>query len=173
MSDRGEIIQSNSLKQILNHFFQQFVDDFSPITGGPAFNKMLELFVPPPSSRVTQLERPQKAIRLSKIRPNRENLMNQILHALDSIFPQRSYDQSIIRQRNTRAFDFTVSTLVDKTVDGLEIGFAISDVGFNNMKHFLSGFGKFDEDAVVDLEKPEELQYFSGFRSSLVDPRIS
>src|SRR5271167_438737 len=102
---------------------------------------MLEFPLPPPTSRITQFKRPQKVIRLFKIWSNSINLMNQILYTFNSIFSQRFSDKCIIGQWNTRAVDFTVTTFVNKMTDGFKIGFAVCNVGLDDLEHFLSGLG--------------------------------
>ena len=50
-----------------------------------------------------------------------------------------------------------------------KIGFAIGDVGLNNLEHFLSGFGELDEDPIVDLKETKELHHFTGLGCHFVD----
>ena len=130
---------------------------------------MLELSSSPSTGWIAQFERPQEVVCLLEIRSNRENLMNQILHTLDSIFAQRLGDKCIIRQWNTRAINLSVSALVDEVTDRLEVGFAVGDVGLYDLEHFLSGFGEFNEDAVVDLQETKELQDLSRFGCHFVN----
>jgi len=113
---------------------------------------MLKLPLTPSTSRITQLERPQEVICLFEIRSNSENLMNQIFHTLNSIFPQIFSDESIVGQWDTGTVDFTVATFVEEMADGFEIGFAEGNVGLNDLEHFLGCFVESDEDAVVNLE---------------------
>src|SRR5271156_4371456 len=101
---------------------------------------MLELSCPPSARRIAQLERPQKVVCLLEIRSNRENLMNQILNTLNSIFAQGLGNEGIIRQWNTRAVYLSVSTFVDEVTDRLEVGFAVCDVRLGDLEHFLSRF---------------------------------
>jgi hypothetical protein len=72
-------------------------------------------------------------------------------------------------QSNSLAIDLSVSTLVDKLANALEVRFTIGDPGLNNAKHLKSGLGKADEDTVVDLEKTKQLEDLAGFGSNLVD----
>jgi len=132
---------------------------------------MLELSRPPPTRRITQLEGPQKVVGLLEIGSNRENLMNQVLHTLNSIFTQRLGNERIIRQWNTGAVYLSVSALVDEVTDRLEVGFAVGDVGLDNLEHFLSRFSEFDEDSVVDLQETKELQDFSRLWCHFIDTK--
>lgn len=153
----------------LDHLSQQLVDSLLPITRITPFNKMLELSLPPPTSRITQFERPQKVIRLLEIGSHSENLMNQILHTFNTVFSKGISDEGIVGEGNSGTVDFTVAALVDEVADRFEIGFPIGDVGLDDLEHFLGCFGEFDEDSVIDLEETEKLQYFSGLGSNLVD----
>jgi hypothetical protein len=158
-----------SLQQILNHLSQQFVDGFLPITRITSLNEMLELALSPSTSRIAQLERPQEVVGLFKVGSNRDDFMNQILHTLNSIFSKGISDDGIIRQRNSRAIDLPITTLVDEMTDGLEVGFTVCDVGLNDLEHLLGSFGESDEDTVVDLDETEKLHDLSGFGSHFVD----
>ena len=85
----------------LDHLSQQLVNSLLSITSITTLDKMLEFSRPPSTGRITQLERPQKVVRLLEIGSNRENLMNQILHTLDPLFPQSLSNEGIIRQGDT------------------------------------------------------------------------
>lgn len=155
----------------LDHLSQQLVDSLLSITSITTLNEMLELSRPPPTRRITQLEGPQKVVGLLEIGSNRENLMDQILHTLNSIFAQRLGNERIIRQWNTGAVYLAVSALVDEVTNGLEVGFAVGDVGLHDLEHFLGRFGEFDEDSVVDLQETKELQDFSRLWCHFIDTK--
>src|SRR5579859_1372329 len=112
----------------LNHLSQQLVDSLLPITSITALNEMLKLALSPPPRRITQLERPQKVICLFKVGSDRENLMHQILHTLDSVFPECLNNESIVGEGDTRSVDFAVAAFVDEVTDGFEVWFAVGDV---------------------------------------------
>lgn len=78
-------------------------------------------------------------------------------------------DESVVRQGNTRTVDFPVPSFVDEMADRLEVRFAVGDVWLDDLEHFLGRLGEFDEYTIIDLEKTQELQYFSGFRGHFVD----
>ena len=130
---------------------------------------MLELALSPSTSRIAQLERPQKVVGLFKVGSNRDNFMNQILNTLNSIFSKGISDDGIIRQGNSRAIDLSITTFVDEMTDRLEVGFTVCDVGLNDLEHLLGSFGESDEDAVVDLDETKKLHHLSGFGSHFVD----
>jgi len=130
---------------------------------------MLKLPLFPSTSRVAQFEGPQKVVGLLEVGSDCDNLMNQILHTLNSILAKVIGDERIVRQWDTRAVDFAVSAFVDEMADGFEVGFAVGDVGLDDLEHFLCCLGEFDEDTIVDLKEAEELQHLSWFGSHLVD----
>lgn len=130
---------------------------------------MLELSRSEPSSRIAKLERPQEVTRLLEVCPNGEDLMDQILHAHDTVLAQMILDDLVVGEGDTLLVDLAVAALVDEFADGLEVGVAVGDVGFDNLEHFRGGFCEADEDAVVDLEETEELESFAWFGSHLGD----
>ena len=130
---------------------------------------MLKLSLPPTPRRITQLERPQKVVGLLEIRADCENLMNQILHTLNAVFPEGIRNKGIVGERDSGPVNFTVATFVDEMADGFKVRLAIGDIGLDDLEHFLGCFGEFDEDTIVDLEEAKKLQDFTGLRSDLVD----
>ena len=130
---------------------------------------MLELPRPESTSRIAQLERPQKVTSLLEIRPHSNNLMNQILHTDDAKFTQLLLDDLVIGEWYTLLVDLSVAALINEVADGFDTRVAVGDVGFDYFEHFGGGFGEFDEDAVVDLEEAEELEDLAGFGGDLVD----
>ena len=130
---------------------------------------MLKLSLPPTSGRITQLERPQKVIGLLEIRADCENLMNQIFHTLNAVFPKGIRNEGIVGERDSGPVNFAVATFVDEMADGFKVRLAIGDIGLDDLEHFLGCFSEFDEDTIVDLEETKELQHFSGLGSDLVN----
>lgn len=130
---------------------------------------MLELPLPKPSIRITQLERPQKVARLLEIGPHGHDLVHQILHADDAQFPQLLLDQRVIGERDALFVDLAVAALVDQVAHGLGGGVPVGDVGFHDLEHFGGRFGEPDEDPVIDLEEPQQLEDLAGFGGDFVD----
>lgn len=130
---------------------------------------MLELPRPKPAGWVAQLERPQKVARLLEVRADGDNLMDQVLHAHDAVFPQVVLDDLVVGEGNALLVDLAVAALVDEGADGLEVRVAVGDVGLNDLEHLGGGFGEADEDAVVDLEEAQELEDLAGFGRDFVD----
>ena len=130
---------------------------------------MLELPRPEPTSRVAQLEWPQKVTSLLEIWPHSNNLMDQVLHTDDAKFTQLLLDDLVIGERYTLLVDLSVAALIDEVADGFDAGVAVGDIGFDYFEHFGGGFGEFDEDAIVDLEEAEELEDLARFGGDFVD----
>lgn len=130
---------------------------------------MLELPRPESTSRIAQLEWPQKVTSLFEIRPHSNNLMNQVLHTDDAKFAQLLLDDLVIGKGYTLLVDLSVAALIDEVADRFDTRVTVGDVGFDYFEHFGGGFGEFDEDAVVDLEEAEELEDLAGFGSDFVD----
>ncbi len=153
----------------LVHLPDELVDTLLTVAQVAALDEMLELPRPKPAGWVAQLERPQKVARLLEVRADSDDLMDQILHAHDPIFPQVILDDLVVGEGDALLVDLAVAALVDEGADGLEVRVAVGDVGLDDLEHFRGGFGEADEDAVVDLEEAQELEDLAGFGSDFVD----
>ena len=130
---------------------------------------MLELPRPEATRRIRQLEWPQKVARLLEVWPHGHNLMHQIFHADDTEFAEIFFDDLVVGEGDALLVDLSVSTLVNEVANGFHTGVAVGDVGLHYFEHFRSSFGKFDEDAIVDLKETEELHDLARFRSHLIN----
>ena len=130
---------------------------------------MLEFPRPESTSRIAQLEWPQKVTSLFEIRPHSNNLMDQVLHTDDAKFAQLLLNDLVIGEGYTLLVDLSVAALVDEVADGFDTGIAVGNIGLDHFEHFRGGFGEFDEDAVVNLEEAEELEDLAGFGGDFVD----
>ena len=54
-------------------------------------------------------------------------------------------------------------------LEGASINTPVSDIGLDKSEHLLSGLGDLNKDTVVDLEKAEELEDFTGLGGYVVD----
>jgi len=72
-------------------------------------------------------------------------------------------------KRDALLVNLSVSTLVNKFTDGLEVGGTIGDPWLDNPQHLSGGLGDADKDAIVDLDKTEQLKDFAGLGCDLVD----
>ena len=153
----------------LVHLSDESIDVVLPVTQITTLDKMSELSCTETTSGVGQLEGPEEVAGLLEVGTNSEDLVDQILHADDTVLAQVILNDLVVTEGNTLLVDLAVSTLVDKLTDGLEVGVAVGDVGVDDGEHFLCGLGQLDEDTVVDLEKTEELEDLAGLGCDLVD----
>ena len=153
----------------LIHLSDQSIDFVLPIPQITTLYEVLELPRSEASSRIAQLEGPQEIARLLEVGANGKDLMDEIFHAHDTVLSQMILDDLVVGERNTLLVDLAVAALVDEFADGLEVGIAVGDIGFDDFEHFRGGFGKADEDAVVDLQETEELESFAWFGGHLGD----
>ena len=112
---------------------------------------MLELPCPEPARRVTQLERPQEIADLFEIRAYGEDLMDQVLHANNTVLAKVVFNDLVVREGNALLLDLTVSALVNKLTDSLEVRIAVRNVWLDDLEHLQCRFSEADEDAVINL----------------------
>jgi len=153
----------------LVHLPDELVDTLLTVSQVAALDKVLELPRPKPAGRIAQLERPQEVARLLEVRADGDDLMDQILHAHDAVFPQVILDDLVIGEGDALLVDLAVAALVDEGADGLEVRVAVGDVGLDDLEHFGRGLREAHEDAVVDLEQAQELEDLAGFGRDFVD----
>ena len=158
----------HNIKRLV-HLLEQRIDLLLPIPQIAPLDEMLELPRPEAARRVRQLERPQEVARLLEVRPHGHDLVHQIFHADDAEFAQVLLDDLVVGEGDTLLVDLSVSALIDEVSDAFHAWVAVGDVGFDHFEHFGSGFGEFDEDAVVDLEETKELHNLAGFGGHFVD----
>lgn len=139
------------------------------ITQIATFDEMLELARPEAARRVAQLEGPQEVASLLEVRSDGVNLVDEVLHAHDTVLAQVGLDQGIVGERDALLVDLTVTALVDELTHGLEIGIAIGDVRLHGPKHLQSGLGHPHEDTVVDLDQTKQLEDLARLGGNLVD----
>ena len=95
--------------------------------------------------------------------------MHQVLHTDDTEFAQVLLDDLVVGEGDTLLINLSISALVDEVTDGFHRGVSVSYVRLDDFKHLGSGFGEFDKDGVVNLEKTEELHNLARFRGHFVD----
>ena len=95
----------------------------------------------------------------------------------DVVFAQLLLDNSIVGNGDSLSINLGVTAFVDQFSDRLEVGFTVCDVGLDELEHVFGGLGHADKDTIVDLEKTEELQDFTGlggeFRDTTQSPSVS
>jgi hypothetical protein len=153
----------------LVHLLDQSVDVLLSVTQVATLDVMLELPRSEATSGVAQLERPEEVTRLFEVRSDSGDLVDQVFHTDDAELAQGVLDQLVVSEGDALLVDLAISALVDEFTDGLEVWVPVSDVWVNDGEHLLGGFGHADKDAVVELEKTEELENLARFRGDLGD----
>ena len=153
----------------LVHLCNQSIDLVLPVPQVTSLHEVLEFPRPEPARWVAQLERPQEVADLLEVRAHGEDLMDQVLHADNTVLAQVVFDDLVVGEGNALLLDLAISTLVDELANSLEVGVAVGNVWLNDLEHLQSCLCEADEDAVVDLKQTEELEDFAGLRRDLVD----
>jgi hypothetical protein len=65
--------------------------------------------------------------------------------------------------------DLGISTLVDQTTDGLQVGVTISNIRLDQLKHLRGSLVKTNKNTVVDLQKTEQLKNLTRLGGNVVD----
>lgn len=154
---------------ILVHLSNKSIDLILPIPQITTLHKVLELPRSEATEGIAQLEWPQEVACLLEVRSHGEDLVDQILHTHNAVFSEVIFDDLVVGERNPLLVNLAVSALVNELPDGLEVRIAVGDVRLDDLQHFVGGFCKTDEDAVVDLEKTKKLEDLAGFGSDFVD----
>ena len=130
---------------------------------------MLELAGAETTVVVGELEGPQEVVGLLEVGANSVDLVDQILHTDNAVLAEVLLDDLVVGEGNTLLVDLSVTTLVQKLADGLQVGVTVSDVGVDNGQHLLGGLAQTNEGTGVDLQKTEQLEDLAGLGSNLVD----
>lgn len=101
---------------------------------------MLELSCTEATSRVAELEWPEKVAGLLEVRADGEDLMDQILDTEDTVFAEIILDYLVVGEWDTLLLDLAIAALVDEVADGFDRGVAVRDIRFNDLDHFHCGF---------------------------------
>jgi hypothetical protein len=147
----------------------QVVDEVLTVAGITSLDEVKELALVETTVGVRELERPKEIVCFLEVLSGVIDLMNKILNADDTELAKDLLDDSVIVEGNALLVDLSVSTLVDKFTDGLQVRGTVSDVGLDQLKHLSGSVGETEEDTVVDLEKTEQLEDLAGLGSDVVD----
>jgi hypothetical protein len=146
----------------LQHTLNKFVDLFLTVTGVTTFVKVNE-FGFETTKRGRKFERVEEVVGLFEAATTREDLVNEILHAGNSMFAKCFVNHQIISQGNTLLVNFSETTFVNEFTYSLEVRFTVGNEWLDKAKHVQSSTVHLDEDTVVNLTKTKELQNFTGF----------
>ena len=130
---------------------------------------MTELSGAEASRWVRKLEWPQEVGSLLKVGSDGEDLVDQVLHADNTILAQVGLDDRVVGKSNALLVDLSVSTFVDEFTNRLQVGVTIGNPRLDNLEHLESSLGHADKDTIVDLKETEELKDLSGLWCDLVD----
>lgn len=114
--------------------------------------------------RGRQLNRPQEVGNSLELGTNGENLVNNVLNALESLLSKSSLNNSVGTDGQSLARDFAETSLVDDVLDRLKTWVTVSNEGLDQSKHFDGGGIDADEDAIVELSKSQKLKDLLHFR---------
>jgi len=113
----------------LNHLLQQLVDLVLAAAEVTTLDEVVDL-LPPATSRGVQLERPQEVGGVLEVGANRQDLMDQVLHADDAELAQGALNEVVGGDWGAVAVDLDKPTLVDQLANRLEVGHSPGDVRF-------------------------------------------
>lgn len=121
------------------------------------------------TERGAQLEWPQEVVGLLEVVSNSPDLVDEVLDARDALLAERSSNDGVVIESETRLVDLAVTALVDKLADGVTSGVAVSHVWLDNTDHVDGGSVKLDKDTVVELTETEKLHDLLGLGWELVN----
>jgi len=153
----------------LVHLADEGVDSLLAVTKVTTLDEVLELAGTEAASGVGELEGPEEVGGLLEVGADSVDLVDEILNTDNAVLAEVLLNNGVVGKSNTLLVDLSVTTLVDKLLDRLQVGVTVGDPGLDNLEHLSDGLGDLDEDTVVDLEETEELEDLAGLRGHLVD----
>jgi hypothetical protein len=153
----------------LVHGLDQVVNEVFTVTGSTALDEVVELALGPHVVRVGKLEGPQEVVGFTEVGTNCGDFVDQVFDTDDVVLAQSLFNDGVVTESDALLVDLGISTLVDEFTDGLEVGFTVGNIGFNQLEHFSSGLVEADKDTVVDLEKTQQLEDLARLGSNVVD----
>ena len=153
----------------LVHLADQVVDLGLAVTRVTTLDEVQGLLGRVTTGGVGQLEGPQEVGGLLEVGADGVDLVDEILHADNAELAEGLLDDRVVGQGDALLVDLTVSALVDKLADGLQVGLTVGDVGVDELQHLGGGLGQADKDTVVDLEKTQQLEDLAGLGGNVVD----
>lgn len=157
------------MRRNLVHLADETVDVLLTVTGVTTLDVVLELASAETTVGVGQLEGPEEVVGLLEVGANSVDLVDQILHADNAKLAEVLLDDLVVGEGSALLVDLSVTTLVQKLADGLQVGVTVGNVGVDDGQHLLGSLGETDESTRVDLEQTQELEDLAGLGSNLVD----
>ena len=84
------------------------------------------------------------------------DLIDDVLDAFDSVISESLLDDLILDKRNSLSVELSISSLVDKRLDGFLRWESISDIRFNLSEHVHRGLVILKENSVANFGKSEQ-----------------
>lgn len=153
----------------LVHLADETVDVLLTVTGVTTLDVVLELASAESTSGVGQLEGPEEVVGLLEVGANGVELVDEILHADNAELAEVLLDDLVVGEGSALLVNLSVTALVEKLADGLEVGVTVGNVGVDNGQHLLGSLGELDEGTRVDLEQTQKLEDLAGLGGDLVD----
>lgn len=157
------------MRRNLVHLADETVDVLLTVTGVTTLDVVLELASAETTVGVGKLEGPEEVVGLLEVGANGVDLVDQILHADNAELAEVLLDDLVVGEGSALLVDLSVTTLVQKLADGLQVGVTVGNVGVDDGQHLLGSLGETDESTRVDLEQTQELEDLAGLRGNLVD----
>lgn len=154
---------------ISDHLGNEVVDELSSTTlGTEALRELVSLELESTVGR-GKLEWPEEVVGLLELGSAGNNLVDEVLDAVDSVLTEFASDDGVVGKRKSGSVDLTVASLVNKLGDGLSGWVAPGDEWLDNSDHVHGSLVELDEGGVVQLSESEQLQDLLGLGSQLVD----
>jgi hypothetical protein len=116
-----------------------------------------------------ELEWPEEVVGLLESGSACDNLVDEVLDAVNAVGSELAGDDAVVSQRDSGAVNLTVASLVDQLGNVRAGEVSVGNERLNDSDHVPGGFVKLDKHAVVELAKSEELQDLLGLGGKLVD----
>jgi hypothetical protein len=153
----------------LVHASNELVDELLAVTKVTSLDEVLELPWAETASGRGQLEWPQEVAGLLEVGANGVDLVDEVLDADNAELAEVLLDEVVVSDWEALLVDLSVTALVDKLTDGLQVGVTVCDEGLDDLQHLGGGLGEPDENTIVDLEKTEKLEGLALLGVDLVD----
>jgi len=152
-----------------HHLADEVVDVLLSVAGGTeALTELMSLLLEA-TNRVGELEGPEEVVGLLEVGTAGDNLVDEILHAVDTLLAELTSNDGVIGEGDSASVDLTVTTLVDELGDGGAGGETVGDERLDHADHVPGGLVELDKHTVVDLAETEKLHDLSLLGGKLVD----
>jgi len=168
-AQRTYLTRSLTRRKNLVHLADETVDVLLTVTSVTTLDVVLELAGAESTIGVGQLEGPQEVVGLLEVGANGVDLVDEILHADNAVLAEVLLNDLVVGEGSAHLVHLSVTALVEKLTDGLQVGVTVGNVGVDDGQHLLGSLGETDEGTRVDLEQTQELEDLAGLGGDLVD----